>query len=128
MQLMITTSLVAVGASLFPFLPHALGLDGPRLWQLCSGALVVFYVLLTLQSIRQFRRYERAGIVRRNSSFFRLGAALVVLAVAAIGCNAVGWPVAPGAGLYIFALYVPLLMAALFFLRIFVSFVPPSTD
>jgi hypothetical protein len=112
LRTMLDYSLAALLAAFFPFLPHAAGLSGSALWQVCSAACVLGTIV--------YYCFNRALIAPSHpgaGTTMRIGFVGDLLVGVAVALNAVGWVFEPSFLVYLAALYWCLLGAAVGFVQ-----------
>ncbi len=101
-------ALIQVLASLVPAWLSSLDLDGPFLWRVASGFVFVLNVILVLALGYIPLRTTLVGrrVILINVPVTYIGSALGILVFATLLLTLVGFPVAPGFGLYYTALLI----------------------
>jgi hypothetical protein len=95
-RLIVICSLAPVFFAALPLILGSLGLSGAMLWRISSGAVGSAGVAITAYLVRQTRSLAPGEGRSLNYGF-------LLWVVASLSClaNALGWPWAPGGGLYL---------------------------
>jgi len=114
-------SLIAALFSLVPLLLSAVGLSDAAVWRFSSGGLLAALLGWTFLGRLRMRDLRRSGIPLRTDLLAKLMLWLTVPVVVVLFANAAGFLGSRAGGIYLLCVFVPLLYAAFFFLRVFLS-------
>ncbi len=114
-------SLMAALFSLVPLLLSAVGLSDAAVWRSSSGGLLAALLGWAFLGRLRMLYLRGSGIRLRADWLVKLMLSLTVLVSGVLFANAAGFLGSRAGGIYLLCVFVPLLYAAFFFLRVFFS-------
>ena len=99
-RLIVGCSVASAFLSALPLVLHALGLSGPTLWRVSSGAILLFAAASGPYMVRRFRELPPGEGRSLNLMFW-----LAVLALLSAFGNTLGWPWTPSGGPHLVAIW-----------------------
>jgi hypothetical protein len=99
-RLIVLCSVAPVFLSVVPLLLHLLGFAGAMLWRSSSAFVAVCFGALAVYVGRQL-----AAMPTGEGRSFNYGTVLGIVAIATCALNVVGWPWAPGGGVFLVTLW-----------------------
>ena len=114
-------SLMAALFSLVPLLLSAVGLSDAAVWRFSSGGLLAALLGWAFLGRLRMLYLRGSGIRLRADWLVKLMLSLTVLVSVVLFANAAGFLGSRAGGIYLLCVFVPLLYAAFFFVRVFLS-------
>jgi len=99
-RLIVICSIFPVFFAALPLVLHALGMAGAPLWRLASGVIAVADAVIVAYFVREARR-----LAPGEGRALNYGFVLWLTATLSCALNLVGWPWAPGGGLYLLTVW-----------------------